>query len=196
MKQVVIIHGGSSFNSYESYLTYLQTMKINYERLKPQQTWRQWIAEQMPEADVLLPTFPHGYNAVYDEWKIYFEKLLPFLGSDVRLIGHSLGAMFLAIYLNENPLSNQVRQLILISGAYDDESTEELGSFKVISAQNVTKSAQEIYLFHSEDDPVVPFSELAKFQADLPNAISCTFNDREHFNDAAFPELLTLLKQK
>ncbi len=196
MKQVVIIHGGSSFNSYESYLTHLRAMEITYDRLKLQQTWKPWIAEQMPEADVLLPTFPNGCNAVYDEWKIYFEKLLPFLGDDVRLVGHSLGAMFLAIYLNENTLPHHVRQLILISGAYNDESTEELGSFKVISAQNVTKSAQEIHLFHSEDDPVVPFSELAKFQADLPNAISHTFNGRGHFNDATFPELLELLKQK
>ncbi len=171
-------------------------MEIHYERLKYQQKWKPWIAEQMPEADVLLPTFPNGYNAVYDEWRIYFEKLLPFLDNDVRLVGHSLGAMFLAIYLHENPLPAPVRQLILISGAYDDETAEELGSFKVLSAQNVVKSAREVHLFHSKDDPVVPFFELAKFQADLPNATSHIFEDKGHFNDATFPELLALLKQK
>lgn len=196
MKQVLIIHGGESFNSYESYLDGLKSKEVDYERLKPQKSWKSWIAEQMPEADVLLPTFPNGYNAVYDEWEIYFEKLLPFLGDDVRLVGHSLGAMFLAIYLNKKPLSRPVRQLILVSGGYDDDTNEELGSFKVASARNVAKSAEEIHLFHSQDDPVVPYAELAKFEQDMSDAVVHRLDGRGHFNDPTFSELLTILEQK
>lgn len=195
MKQVLIIHGGESFNSYESYLDGLKSKEVDYERLKPQKSWKSWIAEQMPEADVLLPTFPNGYNAVYDEWEIYFEKLLPFLGDDVRLVGHSLGAMFLAIYLNKKPLSRPVRQLILVSGGYDDDTNEELGSFKVSSARNIARSAQEVHLFHSQDDPVVPYAELAKFDRDIPDAIVHRLDNRGHFVDTTFPELLAILKQ-
>ncbi len=196
MKQVLIIHGGSSFNSYDSYIENLKNRTTDYERLKPQQKWKPWIAEQMTETDVLLPTFPNGDNAVYNEWKIYFEKLIPFLGDDARLVGHSLGAMFLAIYLNENSLPKPVKQLFLIAGGYDDESWEECGSFRVRSAKNVPKSAKEIHLFHSKDDPVVPFTELAKFQSDLPDATSHVFTDRNHFLDSTFPELLEILQQK
>lgn len=196
MKQVLIIHGGNSFNSYDSYLQTLKNTTIDYDRLKLQKKWKPWIAEQLPGADVLLPTFPNGSNAVYDEWKIYFEKLLPLLGDDVRLVGHSLGAMFLAVYLNENPLPRPVRQLILIAGGYDDDTNEDLGSFAVKTAKNVASSAQEIHLFHSKDDPVVPFVELAKFQADIPTATAHIFDDRQHFNQPTFPELLAILKQK
>lgn len=196
MRQVLIIHGGSSFNSYDGYLANLKTSAIDYERLKLQKKWRPWVSEQMPEADVLLPTFPNGYNAAYDEWKIYFEKLLPFLSDDAQLVGHSLGAMFLAKYLNENRLKRPVRRLVLVAGGFDDESGEELGSFKVASAKNLYKSTPEIHLFHSKDDLVVPFTELAKFQRDLPDAISHVFEDRGHFNGATFPELLEILKQK
>ena len=196
MKQVWIIHGGESFNSYDTYIDSLKTAEVNYDRLKLQKKWKPWIAEQMPDTDVLLPTFPNGYNAVYNEWKIYFEKLLLFFDDDVRLVGHSLGAMFLAIYLNENHLSQKVRQLILVAGSYDDETNGDLGSFKVTSAKNIAKSAEEIHLFHSKDDPVVPFTELAKFQADMPDAIAHILTNRGHFNDATFPELLELLKQK
>src|SRR5690606_28810304 len=99
-----------------------------------------------------------------DEWKIYFEKLIPFFGGDVRLVGHSLGAMFLAKYLQDNPLERKVRQLILVAGGYDDDSVEDLGSFGISSATNLTESAESIHLLHSKDDPVVPFAELAKFQ--------------------------------
>lgn len=196
MKQVLIIHGGESFNSYESYLDGLKSLDIDYEQLKPQKRWKSWIAEQMPEADVLLPTFPNGYNAVYDEWEIYFEKLLPLLGDDARIVGHSLGAMFLAIYLNKKTLPRPVRQLVLVSGGYDDETNEELGSFKVPSAQDIAKSAEEIHLFHSQDDPVVPYAELAKFELDIPSAIVHRLNGRGHFSDATFPELLNILKQE
>lgn len=196
MKQILLIHGGHSFSSYDAYLANLNTSEIAYERLKPQKKWKPWIAEQMPYADVLLPTFPNGYNAVYDEWKICFEKIMPLLGDDVQLVGHSLGAMFLAKYLNDHVLPNPVRRLVLISGGWNDESVEDLGSFKVTSAKEVAKSAEEIHLFHSKDDPAVPFAELAKFQADLPNAISHVFEDRGHFNDETFPELLEILRQK
>ncbi|HMS93602.1 MAG TPA: alpha/beta hydrolase [Candidatus Saccharibacteria bacterium] len=197
-KQILIVHGGESFNSYASYLHALKTQPVDYDRLKPRKRWSSWLAEKLPSTgyDVLTPTFPNGRNANYDEWKIYFEKLVPFLGDNVQLVGHSLGAMFLSIYLHNHVLATPVQRLILISGCYDDETNEELGSFKVGSAQGLEKSAQEIHLLHSKEDPVVPFSELAKFQADIPSAISHVFEDRGHFNDETFPELLNILKQK
>lgn len=193
MKQILIIHGGDSFSSYDAYIRSLRSLEISYDRLRPQKKWKTWLVEQLPEADVLLPTFPNGSNAVYDEWVIYFEKLLPFLNDEVYLIGHSLGAMFLAKYLNEAPLNKPVKKLLLVAGGYDDESMEDLGSFKVTSAKNLPQSADEIHLFHSKDDPVVPYSELAKFQADLPDAIIHSFENRGHFLDESFPELLAIL---
>lgn len=193
MKQILIIHGGDSFSSYDAYVRSLRSLEISYDRLRQQKKWKTWLVEQLPEADVLPPTFPNCSNAVYDEWVIYFEKLLPFLHDEVYLIGHSLGAMFLAKYLNEAPLNKPVKKLLLVAGGYDDESMEDLGSFKVTSAKNLPQSADEIHLFHSEDDPVVPYSELAKFQADLPDAIIHSFENRGHFLDESFPELLAIL---
>ena len=193
MKQILIIHGGDSFSSYDAYVRSLRSLEISYDRLRQQKKWKTWLVEQLPEADVLLPTFPNCSNAVYDEWVVYFEKLLPFLHDEVYLIGHSLGAMFLAKYLNEAPLNKPVKKLLLVAGGYDDESMEDLGSFKVTSAKNLPQSADEIHLFHSKDDPVVPYSELAKFQADLPDAIIHSFENRGHFLGESFPELLAIL---
>jgi len=196
MKQVLIIHGGNSFSSYEAYIDSLKNNGLEYERLKPQKGWKTWVAEQLQDTDVLLPTFPNGSNAVYEEWKIYFEKLLPFLQNDVQLVGHSLGAMFLAKYINDNPLSWPVKRIVLIAGGYDDDSNEDLGSFKVSSAKGISHSTIEVHLLHSKDDPVVAFHELTKFQADIPNAIVHTFSSHGHFNTETFPELLEILIQK
>lgn len=194
MKQVLIIHGGDSFSSYDAYIQSLRAKAIDYERLKPQKKWKTWIAEQMPEADVLLPTFPNGFNAVYDEWVIYFEKLIPLFGDDVRLVGHSLGAMFLTKYLHDNQLPHKVRQLILVSGQYGKRSGDDMGSFLVESATGVERSADEIHLFYSSDDPIVDYAGLAMYKADLPTAIAHDFSDRGHFLADTFPELLKLLK--
>lgn len=195
MKRVFILHGGDSFSSHQAYLDQLKAMEIDYERLRPKQRWSSWLAAQLADADILLPSLPNKDNAVYDEWKIYFEKLLPFFGDDVRLVGHSLGAMFLAKYLHENPLPRKVKQLILVAAGYDDDTSEDLGSFKLTSATGLEQSADEIHLFHSQDDFVVPYGELAKFQRDLPSAQVHVLTDRGHFLDPRFPELLELLQK-
>lgn len=197
MNQVLIVHGGSSFNSYQSYLQDLKESQIKYERLLPHKKWKPWIAEQMPGTDVLLPTFPNGANASYEEWRIYFEKIMPFLDyKHLQLVGHSLGAMFLTKYLSEQPFPTKIAKLVLIASGYDDESNEELGSFGITSASRLADSAEQIHLFHSQDDPIVPYTELAKFERDLPHASVHRFAHRGHFLDETFPELLELLQQK
>lgn len=195
MKQIVIIHGGDSFLTHNDYLDDLKNTEVDYERLKPARRWKDTIIEVFSEADILTPSMPNSSNAQFEEWSIWFEKIIPFFGDDVRLIGHSLGAMFLAKYLHLYPLKKPVRQLILLAGGYNDD-VRGYGSFAIDSATGLEKSADEVHLFHSKDDFVVPYSELAKFQADLPTATVHSFEDRNHFLDAEFPELIDVLKQK
>lgn len=193
-KQIIVIHGGSSFTSYDAYLQDLKETPLNYDRMLLSSKWRNWLPEALPEADVLLPNFPNAQNAQYNEWKIVFEKILPFLTAKVSLVGYSLGAMFLAKYLHENPFTQPVQKLILVAPCYNDESIEDLGSFKIESATGLEKSAKEIHLFHSQDDPVSPYSELEKFQKDIPTAHTHTFPDRNHFFQPTFPELVEVLR--
>ena len=195
MKQIVYVHGGDSFQSHEGYLSNLQGINLDYERIKPHSSWKDQIIAEITDADILTPTMPNSANAQYDEWKIWFEKIIPFFDDDVRLIGHSLGAMFLAKYLHANPLAEPVRQLHLVAGGYDAQ-TEGYGSFAIDSAKGLGKSAIEIHLYHSKDDFVVPFEELAKFKADLPDAHIHEFENRNHFLDPEFPELIAILKRK
>lgn len=194
MKQILIVHGGDSFLSHDEYLADLKSSELDYERLKPVKRWKDTVVESFSSIDILTPSMPNSANAQFEEWKIWFEKIIPFLQNDVRLIGHSLGAMFLAKYLHQTPLKDPVKQLILIAGGYDGD-VKGYGSFAIDSATGLEKSAKEIHLFHSRDDFIVPYSELAKFKADLPMATVHSFDDRNHFLDADFPELIALLKK-
>lgn len=194
MRQVWVFHGGDTFDSYESFLQNLRESTVTYDRLKYGTDWKPWLVGKLPGTDVLLPSMPNKQNAQFDEWRIVFEKFIPLFSDDVQLVGHSLGAMFLAKYLQEHPLARPVKRLVLIAGAYDHSDVEQLGSFGIASATNLPASAQEIVLIHSEDDPVVPFSELAKFEADMPDARVITFTDRLHLWQEEFPELVEVLE--
>ena len=63
MKQIVIVHGGSSFDSYENYLNNLKSSQLHYELLLYSLKWRDWLAQETVDADVLLPNFPNRQNA-------------------------------------------------------------------------------------------------------------------------------------
>jgi len=194
MKQILVIHGGTTYPSYEEYFNELKNLELKYERLLAHQDWKATLASHFPDDDILLPGFPNRQNAQYNEWCIYFKKLLPFLRDDFIVIGHSLGAIFLAKYLHEHPLEAKARKLILIAAPYDDESDESLGDFKLTSATGLEKSADEVHFFFSEDDPVIKITEKAKFERDLPSATFHVLSGYGHFNQSEFPEFIELLK--
>jgi predicted alpha/beta hydrolase family esterase len=120
MRQILFIHGGNSFPSNDEYLEDLRSLEMDYKRLKYAKRWREWIAEQLPDDDVLTPTFPNGFNAQYDEWVIYFEKIVPFLKDGYSLVGHSLGGMFLAKYLHTHVLPVKARHIVLLAARYGE----------------------------------------------------------------------------
>lgn len=195
MKQVCVIHGGVTHDSQKQYLSSLQKLELNYERLLYRQNWKNWLGQRLRGWEVLLPSMPNNANAQYDEWALYFSKLLPMLRPDAILIGHSLGGIFLAKYLSENVPKTPFAKLVLVAAPYDEEAHESLGAFKLSSVKKLSKAASEIHLMHSQDDPVVPFSELGQYRKDLPDATAHVFSTRQHFNTPTFPELLKIIKK-
>lgn len=192
-RQVCIIGGGETYASDADFRRALAALELSYERLFYDTDWKPWLAEQLPDYDVLQPSMPSKQNAKYADWSVYFSKVLPFLRPEVVLIGHSLGGIFLAKYFSENPPAEKFAKIILIAAPYDDETVEPLGDFKISSAAKIADAAKETHLFHSKDDPVVPFAELAKYHSDLLNAQTHIFDDKAHFNQSEFRELLGLM---
>jgi len=196
-KQILVIHGGETFNSYEDYVASLKGEVINLEYFKKRR-WRKSLQQKLGQNfEVITPDMPNGWNAKYLEWKIWLEKIIPFLDNGVILVGHSLGGIFLAKYLSENNLPKKVRSLFLISAPFDEKDLDEsLGDFILPqSLEGINKQAEEIFIYHSKDDPVVPFTDCLKFKNKLPNAEVVVFEDREHFNQEEFPELIEKIKK-
>ncbi len=192
-QQIVVIHGGSTFDSSETYSYFLDSFVVNLDRLRYQRDWKETLQEELGSAfDVLLPKMPNNTNAQYMEWKKMFEKIMDKVDENVVLIGHSLGALFLTKYLSENSLSKKVRSVFLVAAPFDDQSRESLGSFgiDVSKVGNIQEKVGSIFLYFSKDDPAVSFSEADKYAQKLPQATLRTLDGRGHFRQEQFPELV------
>lgn len=196
MKQVIVIHGGTTFSNYENYLHYLRTKPISIDRLKYQPYWKERLQKDLGNNyEVLLPSMPNGTNARYSEWKLWFENLTSVITDDCILIGHSMGGVFLAKYLSENTFPSKIKGTILIAAPHSDESQEDLGDFKLDKAsEQFLSQAGKVTLFFGKDDPVIAATEIEKYRQDLPSADFRIISAPDHFVRPAFPELLELIR--
>ena len=175
-RQVVIIHGGEVFEDYLDYLKFLKSIKVDPYR-KPFKDWKSTLQEKLGNKyEVLQPSMPNKLNARYEEWRIMFEKYLPFIRKGSVLVGHSLGASFLAKYLSENKLEIKLGGIFLIAGA-------QYGVASFTPAFIPTGSN----VWHSTADPVVPILDGLR-----PTRV---FNGKGHFLQSTFPELVKEIKK-
>ena len=192
-KQVIAIHGGETFNTYEEYLSFLQNFEIDLERMKlREKSWKKTLGENLGgDFEVILPEMPNALNAKYAEWKIMFDKFIPFLNDNVILAGHSLGGIFLAKYLSENIFPKKIAATFLVAAPFGDKDFEpSLGDF-VFNGGLAKLQGQggRIFLCYSKDDLCVPFADFGKYKQELPDAEEIVLEDRGHFNQPEFPEL-------
>src|SRR3989338_1076319 len=164
-KQVVVIHGGDTFETYEEYLNFLRGYEIDIERYKSDKSdWKPWLRQGLGGGhEVILPIMPNKTNARFDEWKIWFEKFIPFLHDGAVLIGHSLGGTFLAKYLSENKFPKKIRATLIVAAPFDTKHRQKSKSLSdFILPKDLHKfDAQggKLLLYHSKDDLTVPFAD-------------------------------------
>lgn len=190
-QRVVVIHGGNAYATYAEYIAALTSAVLDEASLAHTSGWKQELAHELGDAyEVIAPRMPNAQNAKYREWTIWFEKHVPLLGDDVILIGHSLGGVFLARYLNERAVPMRIAGTLLVAAPYDHDGEHPLPEFAISGAlDQFARQGGAITLYHSSDDPVVAYREAEKYVAALPDAQLRTFSDRQHFNQDTFPEI-------
>lgn len=195
--QLFLIHGGETFKNHKDYLHYLKTRKISIEkRIK-------WSEAYLDNAlgkrlEIIRPRMPLQDYAKYEDWKIYFERFIPYLRNNLILIGNSLGGIFLAKYLSENKFPKKILSTYLICPPFDDTLYKEdlAGGFRLKADLSlIEKSSQNLYLLFSKDDDVVPVSHAQKYAEKLKNAKIIIYNSKNgHFNISKFPEIIRMIK--
>lgn len=196
MNQCIVIHGGEAFDSDEQQYAFLEERELDptqSTRLKR----RDWLkhALHLPDWQVFLPQMPNPQNATYKARKIRFEKHLPYLiGEKIVLIGYSLWWRFLCKRLAENTFPKKIDQLHLVAACISADGVEVEWSadfgFDHTLLSHLEAQCEEIFLYHSRDDDVVPYDQVELLKSYLPKAQLLTFETRGHFFQPALPELL------
>ena len=194
-KQIIIIHGGETFDTYDNYIAHLESIELDLDRAD-RKKWKHSLGEKLGEGfEIIQPTMPCGTNAKYREWKIWLEKFLPHLNDGAVFIGHSLGGIFLAKYLSENKIKQKIQATIMIAAPFDDTDREySLADF--VLPQNLSLLEEQggrCIFYHSSDDPVVPRIDFEKYRTKLPHADFRLAEDKGHFLQEEFPELVEVL---
>jgi uncharacterized protein len=144
---------------------------------------------------VLAPEMPNADHPEYRSWRDRIEQELGAIdGAQVILVGHSFGGSVLLKYLAEGSYREPVRGLFLVSvpnwgpdgWAYDDFAAPEDIASRL--------PAMNIFLYHSRDDPEVPFAHLGYYQAHLPTATARPIDGSEHSFVAGLPTLVEDIK--
>lgn len=193
MKQVLMIHWGSVYRTKKDFYEEFKKRTCNPFKKDKKRKYR--IAEELKDThETILLDMPNKFNADYICWKIRFEKHFPFLSKeDTILIGHSLGGTFLIKWLSENSFPKKIKQLHLVSTVIEHkkEDTRTLGNFKLNfnKIKNILPQVENIFIYHSKDDPVVPFSHAERYKKYLPIAKLFAFENRGHIRQEEFPEL-------
>jgi len=189
-RQVFVIHGGECFETREAYLEAIKGWQLTLEDIS-KTSWKKRLAQDLSGFDVYTPEMPNKLNARYEEWKIWFDKLVPYMTEGVVLIGHSMGGIFLAKYLAENQIGRIVASVHLVAAPFYPSEREYSADFGLPpSLERLANQVKHIFLYFSRDDKVVEFSDSARYLTVLPSANLVIFNDRGHFNQESFPELV------
>ncbi|MEI7688731.1 MAG: hypothetical protein WCI91_00940 [Candidatus Nomurabacteria bacterium] len=195
-KQIIFIGGGNSFEKKGDFYEYLRSYQIDLN--SKDEKWNDLLAKELGDGyELIKPVMPSKDEADYNAWKIWFEKHFSFIyDENPILIGYSLGGTFLLKYLSENKFIKNISQLHLIGPFVEnDESLSKLMSFEfdISKINTISNLCDEMHLWYSEDDYIVPYRNSELVKRNLPEIESHVFNNRGHFFQSSFPELLEVI---
>ncbi len=181
MKTLLFIHGGEVWENENAFLNYLQTCNIDnpfYEKIKK---WRDDFFHNLKKEgwNIIFPDMPCKDNAKYEYWKIKFEKYLKFANERTVFVGHSLGASFLIQYFQKSE-GFRFSQLHLVAPAYN---LNLRGFYHDEDYSKLERQFDEIFIYHSKDDAVVPFSDSEKLSARINKSKFIQYENKNHFFD-------------
>lgn len=174
-KQVLFIHSGGSQKLHQGssdLVAWLQrTLGAGYE--------------------VRCPPMPDPDHPSYELWKNKLAQELEKADDGLICIGHSLGGSVLLKFLSEEDCPRAIEALFILASPYWGKKDWRVQEY-VLHPQFARQlpDIPHIFLYHSRQDAVVPFSHLSSYAAQLPQAAIRTFNSTDHLFSEGIPELV------
>lgn len=129
---------------------------------------------------VLMPEMPDADNPGAAAWRDEIIRQLNALKNPV-LVGHSLGGSVLLKLLSEETPPVSIRSLHLLAAPFWSAPDWNVKEYELASgfAENLPPELS-IFLYHNEDDEIVPVSHLKRHDDQLPYAITRKFKRGGH----------------
>jgi predicted alpha/beta hydrolase family esterase len=139
---------------------------------------------------VVAPAMPDADNPRYLPWRGAIEQELAAIAGSVMLVGHSFGGSVLLKHLAEGSSARPTIGLFLISVPFWGPEGWEYEEFSLPSDFGAKLPRCPIFLYHSQDDPEVPFAHLGLYARRLPNPTARRIAGSEHSFLHGLPELV------
>jgi predicted alpha/beta hydrolase family esterase len=117
------------------------------------------------------------------------------LEAEPILVGHSLGGSVLLKYLSVEPYGRSIAALFLVAAPYWGKKNWQADEY-VLREDFSSRLAgiPQIFLYHSVNDEVVPFTHLQFYAEKLPGATIRESGNRRHLFNKGLPELVADIK--
>ena len=143
---------------------------------------------------VTAPRMPRPDNPEYATWAPRIAQLIA-ATPNPAVVDHSFGASILVKYLAEARSRPALAGLFLIATPYWGPHFREFAKPPDFGAR--LADASPLYLYHSRDDPEVPFEHLERYSRALPHATVRALDGYGHeFDRPHFPELVADIRRE
>lgn len=151
--------------------------------------WESLLGQDLgPNYLVHAPRMPRPTNPEYRKWARRIAELIADTTNPI-VVGHSFGASVLLKYFVDSAPRTQMAGLFLVATPLWGPDFAEFALPPDFGVR--LRDLTPVYLYHSKDDPEVPFDHVERYGHALPQAIVRVLDGRGHeFDQAHFPELV------
>ena len=154
-----------------------------------------WLGRELgDDYQVIAPTMPNPDEPHFGPWRDRIREELDNLHDGVMLFGHSFGGSVLIKYLAEVSLEEDVLGLFLVSVPYWGPGGWQYDEYDFPDGFAERIPHSPVFLYHSRNDPEVPFNHLGLFAEKLPNATVRPLEGEEHSFTGGLPQLAADIK--
>lgn len=185
-QRIFYIGGGEAQENHEDYYSFLASR--DYDPFAPawDKNWSDNLQNDLgDEFECIKIPMPNKWFADYKAWEIVFEKFFPFMREGDICICNSLGCSFLLRYLSLwKKLSLEFSKIFFMAPPLHDSSDEVLGWFNFdtdAAATSLQALSTKIYIYHSQDDHIVPVVEGRELASLVSGSMYREFEDKGHF---------------
>lgn len=165
VKHVLFVHGGGG-GAYEADSKLATNLQANLGQ----------------DYVVHYPKMPDEEDPSYAVWKRRILEELEITGDHALLVGHSIGASVLIKFLVDGALTRPLSGVFLISTPYWHD--HEVWRWNEVSlprnAADLLPNDVPLFLYHSRQDEVVPFTHLEMYTEMFPQATVRALDGRDH----------------